>query len=61
MIKRIAIYGAGGSYRARVVGGSVAEDLFEKGPCLPSGTAMSNADLDRVVEVIFKCREGVKV
>ena len=35
-----------------IVGGSVAEDIFEKGLCLPSGTAMSEADLVRVVEVI---------
>jgi len=30
----------------------VAEELFAKGLCLPSGTAMSEADLGRVVEVI---------
>ncbi len=35
-----------------VVGGAVAEELFEKGLCLPSGTAMSEADQTRVVEVI---------
>jgi len=35
-----------------VVGGAVAEDLFEHGLCLPSGTAMSEADQMRVVEVI---------
>ena len=28
--------------RARVVGGSVAEDLFKHGLCLPSGTAMTD-------------------
>ncbi len=40
-------------YRGReVVGGAVAEELFEKGLCLPSGTAMSEADQTRVVEVI---------
>jgi len=27
-----------------VVGGAVAEGLFEKGLCLPSGTGMSAAD-----------------
>ncbi|MBW2596783.1 MAG: DegT/DnrJ/EryC1/StrS family aminotransferase, partial [Deltaproteobacteria bacterium] len=43
-------------YRARVVGGEVAEDLFERGLCLPSGTAMSNSDLDRVIETIMKSR-----
>jgi len=34
------------------VGGSVAEALFRDGLCLPSGTAMSEADLARVVGVI---------
>ena len=43
-------------YRARVVGGEVAEDLFNRGLCLPSGTALSNSDLDRVIEAIMKCR-----
>jgi dTDP-4-amino-4,6-dideoxygalactose transaminase len=41
-------------YRARVVGGSVAEDLFNRGLCLPSGTALTDEDLDRVIDVI--CR-----
>ena len=35
-----------------VVGGAVAEELFVKGLCLPSGTAMREADQMRVVEVI---------
>jgi len=44
-------------YKARVVGGQVAEDLFERGLCLPSGTAMTEEDLvDRVVRVIKKVR-----
>ena len=30
----------------------MAEELFEKGLCLPSGTAISEADIERVVEVI---------
>ena len=34
-------------YRARVIGGEVAEDLFNRGVCLPSGTAMTDGDLDR--------------
>ena len=41
----------------RVVGGEVAEDLFDRGLCLPSGTAMTNSDLDRVIETILKCRK----
>ena len=43
-------------FKARVVGGGVAEDLFERGLCLPSGTAMTNGDLDRVVETILRSR-----
>jgi pyridoxal phosphate-dependent aminotransferase EpsN len=35
-----------------VVGGAVAEELFETGLCLPSGTDMSAADQMRVVEVV---------
>jgi pyridoxal phosphate-dependent aminotransferase EpsN len=38
----------------RVVGGSVAADLFERGLCLPSGTQMTDADLNRVVDGIVK-------
>jgi dTDP-4-amino-4,6-dideoxygalactose transaminase len=44
-------------YRCRVVGGEVAEDLFERGLCLPSGTGMGNSDLDRVIETILNCRK----
>jgi dTDP-4-amino-4,6-dideoxygalactose transaminase len=33
----------------------VAEDLFARGLCLPSGTAMTEEDLERVVSVIRKC------
>lgn len=43
-----------GSYRARVVGGRVSEDLFQRGLCLPSGTKMSEKDLERIVSIIGK-------
>ena len=46
------------SYPARVVGGKMAEDLFDRGLCLPSGTAMTNADLDRIIDVIISCHQG---
>ena len=36
----------------RVIGGSVAEDLFARGLCLPSGTGMVRGDVARVVEVL---------
>ena len=45
------------AYPCRVDGGEVAEDLFERGLCLPSGTAMTEEDLERVVRVIKKCRD----
>ncbi len=41
------------------VGGAVAEALFRDGLCLPSGTAMSEADLARVVGVIRDTGRGV--
>jgi hypothetical protein len=33
----------------RVIGGSVADHLFERGLCLPSGTQMTDADVTRVI------------
>ncbi len=39
-------------YPCRMVGGSVSEDLFERGLCLPSGTAMGEGDLDRIIEIL---------
>ena len=41
---------------ARVVGGSVSERLFAQGLCLPSGTAMTDADLDRVCGIVRRRR-----
>jgi dTDP-4-amino-4,6-dideoxygalactose transaminase len=40
----------------RCVEGGVAGDLFRRGLCLPSGTAMTEEDLNRVVKVILSCR-----
>lgn len=37
------------------VGGAVAEGLFERGLCLPSGSSMSEADLERVVRIVRAC------
>ena len=42
---------------SRCVGGKVAEDLFNRGLCLPSGTAMTEEDLDRVIAVILSCKK----
>jgi len=44
------------TYSARVVGGEVAEDLFNRGLCLPSGTAMTEEDLHRIIDVILGCK-----
>ncbi|MFZ2517269.1 MAG: DegT/DnrJ/EryC1/StrS family aminotransferase, partial [Anaerolineae bacterium] len=35
-----------------VVGGAVAEALFRDGLCLPSGTALTDTELERIVSVI---------
>jgi pyridoxal phosphate-dependent aminotransferase EpsN len=35
----------------RVVGGKVAERLFENGLCLPSGSSLQPKDRDRVIEI----------
>jgi hypothetical protein len=43
------------------VGGKVAEDFFDRGLCLPSGTAMRNGDLDRIIETVKNVsRKGAK-
>ena len=42
-------------YKCRAVGGEVAEDLFNRGLCLPSGTAMTKSDQNRVIEIIRSC------
>ena len=42
--------------KARVIGGEVAEDLFNRGLCLPSGTQMTEEGLDRVISVILSCK-----
>ncbi|MBM4331176.1 MAG: aminotransferase class I/II-fold pyridoxal phosphate-dependent enzyme [Deltaproteobacteria bacterium] len=44
-------------YDARLVGGEVSEDLFERGLCLPSGTKMTEDDLRRVVATIKTCHK----
>jgi dTDP-4-amino-4,6-dideoxygalactose transaminase len=41
-------------------GGEVAEDLFDRGLCLPSGSNLSDEDLDRVIAAIVKCAAGSK-
>ena len=40
------------------VGGEVAEDLFDRGLCLPSGSNLSDEDLACVIEEVVKCSRG---
>jgi pyridoxal phosphate-dependent aminotransferase EpsN len=40
--------------RCRVRGGTVAQDLFERGLCLPSGSSLTPDDLERIVAVVRK-------
>ncbi|MFH0729355.1 MAG: hypothetical protein V2B19_23810 [Pseudomonadota bacterium] len=51
-----ADYQKGKRVPCRVVGGAVPEDLFERALYLPSGTAMTEADLDRVVRAVRETR-----
>ena len=37
---------------APIVGGEVSARLFERGLCLPSGSALTDADQQRVVEIL---------
>lgn len=40
------------------ISGEVAEDLFQRGLCLPSGTNLTDQDLERVVDVVRRCARG---
>ena len=40
------------------IGGEVAEELFERGLCLPSGSNLSPEDLERVVEIVRSVYRG---
>jgi dTDP-4-amino-4,6-dideoxygalactose transaminase len=43
------------------VGGEVSADLFERGLCLPSGSTLTNSDLERVVSGILTVHAGSAV
>jgi len=34
------------------IGGTVAERIFERGLCLPSGSSLTDAEVDRIVELV---------
>ena len=38
----------------RIVGGSVGEDIFRRGLCLPSGSAMDRSSRDRVIGAVLE-------
>ncbi len=42
-------------YYSHIGGYSVSEQIFNSGICLPSGSNMTNADQDRVIEAIWTC------
>ena len=42
----------------RAVGGNIAEHLFAQGLCLPSGTAMTAADMERIIDVINRTHQN---
>lgn len=41
----------------RVRGGQVAEALFQRGLCLPSGSNLLSHDLDRVASIVARCAQ----
>jgi dTDP-4-amino-4,6-dideoxygalactose transaminase len=40
------------------IGGEVATDLFNRGLCLPSGSSLTNTELDRVIAAIIGCHQN---
>lgn len=38
-----------------IIGGGVSEHLFRTGLCLPSGTALSTPELERIVSIVKRC------
>jgi pyridoxal phosphate-dependent aminotransferase EpsN len=42
----------------RCLGGAVSGRLFDQGLCLPSGSAMTDADLERVAGLVRRCAAG---
>jgi len=46
------------THPARVVVGGVSEDIFNRGLCLPSGTALTRDELNRIIDIILDCRKG---
>ena len=46
-------------YRGHLlVGGGVGARLFERGLCLPSGSALTGDEVDRIADLVAACRRG---
>ncbi len=43
--------------QCRARGGSVAEDIFERGLCLPSGSSLTPDEIDRITSIIRRARQ----
>jgi dTDP-4-amino-4,6-dideoxygalactose transaminase len=41
------------------IGGEVAKSLFAQGLCLPSGSNLTDADLECVIQAIIQVQQGV--
>jgi len=44
----------------RTRGGDISAEIFDKGLCLPSGTALSASDLERIIEVVRRSQGSGK-
>ncbi len=43
------------------IGGEVAADLFDRGLCLPSGSNLTDGELDRVITAIIACQQAQNI
>jgi dTDP-4-amino-4,6-dideoxygalactose transaminase len=43
-----------------ITGGTVAEELFEKGLCLPSGSSLTEEEQGRVIASVEECRANAR-
>jgi dTDP-4-amino-4,6-dideoxygalactose transaminase len=48
----VRVFTAKSAKGAKMFCGGVSEELFDRGLCLPSGTAMTETDLRRVVDAV---------
>lgn len=44
---------------ASVVGGKIADRIFDQGLCLPSGSSLTDADVDRVIEITLEAMGAI--